>query len=98
MTGRLRFGKMSMGIRRTASPLPRATATTATMIVRGRRIAKLIGFMAQTIRWGDGRDRAAHRSGGEDGGSLVEVGPPPDIDARSYAGQNGAAILHPRFA
>src|SRR5437764_3003490 len=45
MTGRLRFGKMSIDIRSTARTLPRATATTATITVIGRRIAKTIGFM-----------------------------------------------------
>ena len=33
MTGRFRLGKMSIGIRDTASTLPSATATTATMMV-----------------------------------------------------------------
>src|SRR5437868_3772840 len=50
MMGRFRFGKMSTGIRRQASPLPRATATTATIIVSGRRIAKTIGFTAASPR------------------------------------------------
>src|SRR5688500_2867978 len=86
MTGRLRFGKMSMGIRRTASPLPRATATTATMTVMGRRMAKLIGFMARSVRWGEGRarGRASTRWRGRRGGLSR-----PMIDVRYYADHNG---------
>src|ERR1035437_10255375 len=45
MTGRLRFGKMSIDIRDTASRLPSATVTTATITVNGRRMANEIGFM-----------------------------------------------------
>ena len=37
---------MSIGIRESASPLPRATATTATITVSGRLMAKTIGFIA----------------------------------------------------
>src|SRR3954452_9106710 len=44
-----RFGKMSIDIRQSASPLPSATATTSTMTVSGRRMAKRIGFMAQGL-------------------------------------------------
>src|SRR5689334_8890486 len=36
---------MSTGIRERASPLPRATATTATITVNGRLMAKMIGIM-----------------------------------------------------
>src|SRR5690348_8463673 len=49
MTGRFRFGKMSTGIRRLASTLPRATATTPTMTVQGRRMAKTIGFIDSSL-------------------------------------------------
>src|SRR4051794_35924916 len=45
MTGRLRLGKMSMGMRNTARTLPRTTAATSTMTVRGRLKAKTIGFI-----------------------------------------------------
>src|SRR5262245_20780050 len=43
--GRRTLGKKSIAIRATATRLARATATTRTMIVSGRRMAKTIGFM-----------------------------------------------------
>ncbi len=43
---------MSIGIRVTASTLPSATATTSTITVSGRRMAKTIGFMG-SVRSGD---------------------------------------------
>src|SRR4051812_9065693 len=50
MTGRFKFGKMSIGMRRTARTLPSATATTATITVSGRLMAKSIGFMGSLPR------------------------------------------------
>src|SRR4051812_48124647 len=51
---------MSMGIRRSASPLPRATATTATITVSGRLMAKTMGFIGSvSLRGGrPGRGRS----------------------------------------
>ena len=60
---------MSIGIRRSASPLPRATATTATITVSGRLMANTIGFMAQTL-FGAGRG-GSNRSGSSCFGSIV---------------------------
>ena len=44
------MGKMSIDIRVTASRLPSATATTRTITVNGRRMAKTIGFMGEEGR------------------------------------------------
>ena len=41
---------MSIAIRVTASALPGTTATTTTMTVKGRRMAKVIGFMGWVRR------------------------------------------------
>ena len=49
---------MSIGIRVTARTLPRATATTSTITVIGRRRAKTIGFMG-SVRSGDRVRRSA---------------------------------------
>src|SRR5437868_4617799 len=51
MTGRLRFGKMSIGMRVTARTLPSPTATTATITVSGRRMAKTMGFIGRWLSW-----------------------------------------------
>src|SRR5437773_6031189 len=50
MIGVLRSGKMSIGIRTTASTAPSTTATMPTIIVMGCRMAKIIGFITAPRR------------------------------------------------
>ena len=49
---------MSIDIRLTASRLPSATATTSTITVSGRLMAKTIGFMS-SVRSGKGAGQSA---------------------------------------